>query len=264
MTRARLKEIAALGRRRERERLGAFLVEGLRSVEAAVAAGAPLVEVLVTEAAAADPRTAALLARTAAPVYTVAARDLDRISDAQTAQGVVAVARPVARDLAGGDVGELAGMGAVVLLDGVQDPGNVGTVIRTAAWFGADAVVAGPGTADVESPKVVRAAMGGLWDVRLARTPDLPATLDSLRAAGFAVYGADLEGEDAAAWRPASPAALVLGSEAHGLSEETKARLDGAVRIGAPHVGDGARGVESLNVSVAAGILLHGWLGGVG
>jgi TrmH family RNA methyltransferase len=236
----------------------------VRSVEAALQAGAPLVEVLAGMEADADPRVAALLAAAAAsgvPVYLAPAHDLARVSDAQTAQGVVAVARTVVADL-DAEPAALAGATAVLVLDGVQDPGNAGTVVRTAAWFGAGAVLAGPGTADLEGPKAVRAAMGGLWDLRLARTADLARALDALRAAGLALYGADLAGAPAAGWRPAGPAALVLGSEAHGLSEAARARLDGAVRIDAPRAGGGrARGVESLNVSVAAGVLLHRWLG---
>jgi TrmH family RNA methyltransferase len=268
MTRARLQEIAGLARPRERARRGQFLVEGVRSVEAAVHAGAPLVEVLAADGAADDPRVAALL--TAAvdagvPVHLVGARALERVSDAQTAQGVVAVARSGVADLdARPDA--LAGATTVVVLDGVQDPGNVGTVVRTAAWFGAAAVVAGPGTADFEGPKAVRSAMGGLWDVRLARTVALGRALDALRAAGLALYGADLAGTPAAGWHPGGPAALVLGSEAHGLSAAARARLDGTVRIEAPSPAGapvGApRGVESLNVAVAAGILLHRWLEG--
>lgn len=260
ITRARLKEIAGLARRSERARLGQFLVEGVRSVEAAVRAGAPLVEALVSEDARADARLSALLAALEAagvPVHAVPTRELERVSDAQTAQGVVAAARRVVADLEA-EPDALVGCGAVVVLDGVQDPGNAGTVVRTAAWFGADAVLAGPGTADPEGPKAVRAAMGGLWDLRLARTDDLGRALDRLRADGLALVGADLDGQDTARWRPAGPTALVLGSEAHGLSDAARDRLDGRVRI--PGGGAERRGVESLNVAVAAGVLLHRWL----
>ena len=103
--------------------------------------------------------------------------------------------------------------------------------------------------------------MGGLWDLRIATTDDLAAALDRLRASGHALFGADLDGEPAAAWSPPRTSVLVLGSEAHGLSEDVRARLDARVRIAAPPATTDRLGVESLNVSVAAGVLLHRWLG---
>ena len=245
----RLADLARFDRRRVRDEARAFVVEGVRSVESAVEAGAALVAVFVTEDAAALPRVAALLdgaAHAGARIEAARARDLARVTETETSQGVVAVAAmPPEADLRGAR--------RVLVLDGVQDPGNVGTLVRTAAWFGLDAVVAGPGTADLFSPKVVRSAMGGLWDVALARPSDLAACLSALRADGVQIVGAALDGPDAAAWHPPVRAALVLGSEAHGLSDATTALLDGAVRIGgAPRRG----GAESLNVAVAGGVLM--------
>lgn len=217
-------------------------------------AGASLIELLVTDAAAADPRVAAVLEAARVPVHTVAARDLQRLADAQHAQGLVAVAEAVVGD----DLAALDTAHTVVVLDGVQDPGNVGTLVRTAAWFGMDAVLAGPGTADLESPKVVRSAAGALWDLTLVRADDLAGALDALRARGLAIWGADLDGETAAAWKPEAAGVLVLGSEAHGFSEAALARLDGRVCL-QPSRSEARRGVESLNVAVAGGILLHRW-----
>ena len=254
LTRSRSKDIASLSRKKHRDRLGEFLVEGLRSVESAVAAGAPLVELLVTDEARADDRVRALLDRAAVPVHVVPARELDRIAATATTQGLVAVARAERADPA-------VLSGAVVALDGVQDPGNVGAILRTAAWFGADAVLVGPGTADPFGPKAVRAAMGGLWDLAIAATDDLAADLRRLQSRGLVLYGADLDGEPAHAWSPRHDGVLVLGSEAHGLSDDVYGVLDGRVRIAAPPSAGTARGVESLNVSVAAGVLLHRWLG---
>lgn len=254
LTARRLKEIASLQRKKYRDTLGQVLVEGVRSVEAALVARAPLVEVLTTASAREQPRVQAMLAQASALVCDVSERDLAKVSDVQTAQGVLAVAEARWRSL-----DEVGSLDRLVVLDGVQDPGNVGTIIRTAAWFGADAVVAGPGTADLYHPKVVRAAMGGLWDLALARASDLGPAVAQLQVAGHAVYGADLDGTPARRWHPADRAVLVLGSEAHGISEAVGARLDERVSI------QGRRrprqGVESLNVGIAAGILLSRWLG---
>ncbi|MDX1421401.1 MAG: RNA methyltransferase, partial [Rubricoccaceae bacterium] len=229
-SRQRLKDLAGLARRKGRRALGRFLVEGVRAVEAALAAGAAMDEVLVTAKAAESPRVRAMLERSEAPVHTVPARDLARITDVQHGQGVVAVAHAVVRE----DATALDGARALLVLDGVQDPGNVGTLIRTAAWFSADAVLCGPGTADPESPKGARSAAGALWDLALVRlhdAADYAAALDGLRARGLALWGADLDGAPAAVWAPPPGGALVLGSEGHGLSAEAAARLDGRVRI---------------------------------
>jgi len=247
-SRAHLHALSQLVRRRERDAEGVLLVEGVRSVEAALDAGAALVEVLATEEAASVPRTHALLTRANAPVTLVAARDLARVATVETPQGVVAVARQPAP-------ADLSRARRVLVLDGVQDPGNVGTLVRTAAWFGLDAVVAGPGTADLFSPKVVRSAMGGLWDVPLARTEDLARTLAAWRSTGGhgRIAGAVMDGTDAAVWQPSGRVALVVGSEGHGLAPEVEALLDDALTLpGSPR----RAGAESLNVGVAGGLLM--------
>ena len=253
LTRRRRQEIASLARKKHRERLGQMLVEGVRSVEAATDAGAALVEIVVSEAVRNEPRVQALLDRTDVPVGVVTASEMAALSDVQTSQGVLAVAQ-IRRP---SEV-ELAACRSVLALDGVQDPGNVGAVLRTAAWFGAEAVLAGPGTADFFSPKTVRAAMGGLWDVRLAQTSSLAEALGQLQEGGFHLYGANLEGTPARVWQPQPPSVLVLGSEAHGLSPDVRDLLEERVAIGGV---EGRRGAESLNVAVAAGILMYRWLG---
>ena len=260
MTRQRLKDLATLARRKGRRQHGQFLVEGVRSVEAAVQAGAPLVEVLVADDLD-SPRVQALAARASVPVHAVAARELERVGDARSSQGVVAVARSVVTDAA-------PAAGPVLLLDGVQDPGNVGALIRTAAWFGVAAVVLDEDSADPESPKAVRASMGGVWDVQLSRVPSLVPVLDTLDEAGVSAWGADLGGTPAHRWSPRADAALVMGSEAHGLSQPVSAWLrqrppagSRFVFIGSQTDSQRGRGVESLNVAVAGGVLLARWLG---
>ncbi len=250
LTERRRKEIASLQQKKYRDRLGQMVVEGLRSVESAVEAGAPLVELVVAESRRADPAIEALLKAAGVPFYAIKDADLARLSDVETAQGILAVVRLPGEEAA------WEGVRRVLALDAVQDPGNVGTLVRTAAWFGIDAVLAGPGSADLFSPKVVRSAMGGLWDVVLSRSPDLPRSLGDLREKGFALYAADLEGSPPDEWHPSAPSVLVLGSEAHGVSAEVRALVGGFVSIpGNP----GRRGAESLNVSVAGGILMQQW-----
>ena len=246
----RRKEIGKLGRAKYRRRFQQMIVEGDRAVAAAIEAGAPLVDIVVSEDRQGDP----LVERVDVPVYAVSKGEMARLSDVETPQGVLAVVRT---ELMPED--QLPARRTILALDGVQDPGNVGTALRTAAWFGAEAVLAGSGTAGLFNAKVVRAAMGGLWDVQLAKTKDLAGRLAALREGrGFQVYGADLEGVSIRQWKPAAPSVLVLGSEAHGLSPAVKKQLSERLVI------EGSRkrqGAESLNVAVAGGILLYQWLG---
>jgi len=252
IARRRLKEIARLSRRRHREATGEFVVEGIRSIESAVSAGARLVEILVTPQAMEGERVSEVLSRSSAPILVAEEDEIAKIADTQTSQGVLAVAalrRVEPRSIEG----------AVVVLDGIQDPGNVGTLLRTAAWFGIAGIVAGPGTADPFGPKAVRSAMGALWDLDIAAEEDLRALLSNWRGQGRPIYGADLQGIDATRWRPDLRGVLVVGSEAHGLSSPSLAALDQRVTIcGSPT----RSGVESLNVAIATGILLHRWMGG--
>ena len=257
LTNRRRKEIASLAQRKYRKRLNQTLVEGRRGVDAALEAGAPLTEIVVTHEAYEEPAIQALCDRASVPVYVVSAQSVADLSDVRTSQGILAV---VERAFVAEDAlpGMLADTASVLVLDGVQDPGNVGTMLRTAAWFGAEALVAGPGTAGLYGPKVMRAAAGGHWDVRLTRSDDLSALLGRLQHAGVTLYGADMQGTRAGQWVPARPSALVMGSEAHGLSDDVQARIHDVVALpGRPR----RSGAESLNVAVAAGILVYEWIG---
>lgn len=256
----RRKAIASLTRRRSRKRQNQTLIEGRRALDAALKAEAPLVDCVVTNSALDDPEVQALIDRMSVPVYVTDAETMDQLTDVEAPQGLVAVVERRLVDPAALPE-RLSPTGSVLLLDGVQDPGNVGTLLRTAAWFGADAVVAGAGTAGLFGPKVMRAATGGHWALRLARTDALGPLLDRLRRHGFGLYGADLHGVRADAWTPEPPSALALGSEAHGLSAAVLDRLDTPVSI----PGTAQRpAAESLNVAVAGGILVYEWLDGGG
>lgn len=254
LTDRRRKEIASLARRKGRDELGQFVLEGVRAVDAALQAGAPLVDCVVDADRVAEPAIAGLLRRLGCPVYAVPGHVLARLADVEQPQGVLATcAIPPGAD------GPVPGAVPVLALDGVQDPGNVGTILRSAAWFGCRTVVAGGGTADVYGPKVVRSSMGALFDLDVRRAADLAAAVSAFRDEGRPVWIADLDGEPLARWSPGSGAVLVLGSEANGVSAGVSRAATGRVTIpGAV----GVRGTESLNVSAAAAILLYAWLGG--
>jgi TrmH family RNA methyltransferase len=184
-------------------------------------------------------------------VTDVTETDFASAADTESPQGVLAVAAVPERSLA---ALALPATARLVVLDGIQDPGNAGTILRTAAALGADAVLALPGTVDLWNAKVVRSAMGALF-VRPAVSCGWDE-LDRFRDAhDVALWGADAGGDpvDAVVAQRALPArlALAVGNEGNGLSVELRARADRFVSL--PIAAD----VESLNVAVAAGILLY-------
>lgn len=265
LTRARALEIASLDRAVGRRKHRQFRIEGWRAVESAVTANAPLLEIVVRSDALADPRLEKFaLGAGRYEIVSLPTMAVAKLTSVVQDQGILATSEiPIT------DSQSLIAARRVVALDGVQDPGNVGAVVRCAAWFGFDAVLAGWGTADYYNPKVVRATAGAVWDVDLVTTNDLSERLRELWEAGFEIAAAELDGTPVDEWKPGEKTVLVLGGEAHGLTDSVReavramgtfVRIDGADRR-AESRSRGATirnlGVESLNVAVAAGILMH-------
>jgi len=179
--------------------------------------------------------------------------ELDRFAESTHHEGLCVVARP-RRWLSTSDLGDALARnnGAGLALDRVRNPYNVGAMIRTAAFFGLDAVLLGaPAPHPGLAPAAVRVAEGGAEHLKLARTTDLADTLSRLRARGVRVIGADArasasEGGSASG----QPVLLVVGNEREGLGDRVRAACDGFVAV------RGSGAVESLNVAVAAGILI--------
>ena len=179
--------------------------------------------------------------------YEVDPQVLDDIADRASPQGVLAVAR--ARETA---IESIAEMHRVVVIDSVQDPGNLGAIVRTAAAAGFDAVVTGPGTADLWSTRAIRASAGTLFALHMAKRVDLESSLDLLRVAGHSVLATDVRGETSVYQVEIEKRmTLVVGSEAHGLSETIIDRTDAIIRVPMGPL------VESLNVAVATGIVMY-------
>ena len=137
-----------------------------------------------------------------------------------------------------------------LVLDGVQDPGNLGTIIRIADWFGIDNIVCSPDTADAYNPKVVQATMGSLARVNVSYTPLLPF-LTSLPA-DMPIYGTLLNGSDIYASELSSRGIIIMGNEGNGISQEVRALVSKPLLI--PNFRQGGDCAESLNVAVATAI----------
>lgn len=247
LSRSEARLVRGLHRRKTREAEGLFLAEGVRVVEELVGSGVPVRFAIVSPAAAADERGRALVQEIGerVPVRRVGDAELAALAATETPQGILAVAEIPRREL--GAVGDAA---TALVLDGVQDPGNFGTMVRTADAFGVDLVAGLPGTVDPWNPKCVRAAAGAAFRVPIVQ-PEPEPLLEWLRGHAFAIYGADAAGRDVARVRFARRAALVVGNEGAGLSAALRGAADELVAIPIEER------AESLNVAVAAGILLY-------
>lgn len=239
-----------LHRRKARERDGLFVAEGIRCVEELLRSPLDIRGALVSPRLTESARGATLLGQlrsSGIPTEEVGATDFDSAAETDSPQGILAIAAvPVQRleDLPETDTLRL------LVLDAVQDPGNVGTMLRTSVAFGVAATFSLPGTVDLWNAKVVRSGMGAHF-----RHPCLNGTWDELdsfrRARSVELWAADAGGESIERLRPPARVALVVGNEGGGLSADTRARADRLIAL--PIADD----VESLNVAVAAGILLY-------
>src|SRR5881398_301726 len=246
--------IRDLQRRKARGRRGLALIEGVRLVEEALAAGLPFQGALVAPDLARTARGVELVAeleRHAIPVEEIGARTFAQLAETETPQGIMAVIEP--RRWAVAEIAPRPEAVALVI-DGVQDPGNVGTLIRTAHALGAAGTVVLRGTADPTSPKALRAAMGATFRHTVVPLDDNGFIAWSRKHA-VTLWAAASDGiplPRALGTRdPQGPIAVIVGNEGAGIRPQLNAIA--AQRVAIPL----AQGAESLNVAVAAGILLY-------
>ena len=241
-----------LQRRKARERTDLFVAEGVRTVAELVRSPLAIRGVLTTRRLDDTPRghtLRAALADRKILVEEVTDDEFASAADTDNPQGVLAIAEVPRRTLGGAPAN---GPLRILVLDAVQDPGNVGTLVRTAAALGATATLALPGTVDLWNAKVVRSGMGahfhhhclmGTW-----------TDLDAFRAEGgraVSVWAADASGEPLNGRRAPEQLAIVVGNEGSGLSPDSRQRAELVVALPV------SPAVESLNVAVAAGIILY-------
>ncbi len=226
----------ALKDRKGRRESGCFLVEGRKMVEEALASAFDVETVLVQEGM-------ELPDGLTMPVYELPEHVLAAVCDTKTPQGIAAVVR----------MKEQSALGKhIVVLDGVQDPGNVGTIIRTADAAGLNGVLLSNQCADVFSPKVLRATMGSIFRMNLRTTDDLPGELTKLREKGYSILSSQLDGTPFYERQGvAERFALIIGNEGNGVSEQVQQTATHRVRL--PMRG----GAESLNAAIAAAIMMY-------
>ncbi len=245
------KAAAALAEKKYRDRDAAFLAEGPNIVREALSAGSALRAVFVSSERAGG--EAAAIAgdaeRAGAPVYELTRDLFSRLSDTETTQGITAVVRK--RELSEGDFFAAAGGRNVLVLDRVQDPGNAGTLIRTAEAMGFGGVIAVKGSADIYGPKAVRAAAGSILRLPALCAGGGDVLAELLEDRGYRVYAAAAGGElrlcDADL---KSGAAVVIGNEGAGVSHELLKR---SKVLSIPMEGR----TESLNAALAGAMIMY-------
>lgn len=229
LTKAEIQRLRSLREKKHREALGLFVIEGEKVVNELLAARFPFEEIYGT-ASWHGRRT-----------REVSGEEMARISHFPTPSTVFALGRLRSKPLEPGALAE----GLTLALDGVQDPGNVGTLIRIADWYGLARVLLSPDCADLYSQKVINASKGSFARVDI-HAVDLA---EALAAPTVPVLGCDLEGESTHDIAPARHAVIVIGSEGRGISQAVRARVTQFVTI--PRYGL----AESLNAAVAAAVV---------
>lgn len=240
-----IKEIQALNAaRKKRDETGLFIAEGKKIF---LEAPRELVyKVIVSETF--EKNNAAFLKY--ADYETVPDSLFDRISDTKTPQGILTIFRKPSTDeneLISRRKGTL-----LVILEDLQDPGNVGTIIRSAEGAGVNGIILGKGCADVFQPKVIRSTMGSAFRVPFIFSDDLSETIDRLHENNFRVYGSFLSGSEIYTDVDyKSSCAVIIGNESRGMSRELADKCDTLIRI--PMEGK----LESLNAAVAASLIMY-------
>ena len=238
LTKNTIKQIASLRQQKFRKELGLFVVEGRKMTEELLQSDFETVGLYATEAFLADYPTFS-------KAEVVSEMQMEQMSGQDTPPGILAVVKiPKKRSLTNSPHFILA-------LDGISNPGNMGTIIRTAEWFGIRDIGCSSDCVEIWNPKVVQATMGSLFRVNVLNT-NLAEFLSEQQAQGKTIYGALLEGEDLFDIKRKGDGIIVIGSESHGIRAEILSCITHPITI--PRVDNST--TESLNAAVAGAIIM--------
>ena len=249
LSQSQLKFYRGLLTKKYRQQYGQFLVEGLRLCEEALAVGHVRV-CIVDNSLIPRGRMKKLLAAVEEhhiPFFSLAHSSFLTLCETQSPQGVILVADKPQYFLS--DIVQRKSA-RILALDAIKDPGNLGTIIRTASWFGIDALMLSKSSVDCFNSKVVRSSMGGLFHLPIFPDLDLAAVLDSCKTHGFFIQAAVVSG---GVFPPSKhrKACMLMGTEAKGIQKTLLSLADEHISI--PRRGSG----DSLNVAMASGILMY-------
>ncbi len=251
LSKQKLTEFSRLQEKKYRREFGLFLIEGTRLFREFIESDFELVWVVMAPD---FPQKFPDIYKTVLRhyedrSYMSSEPELRKLSDTENTQGIVAAIRqrksePFLWNNSGNSR-------IVVACDRIADPGNLGTILRCADWFGVRDIVLNVSCVEMHNPKTVRATMGSIFRLNIFENQDLSILLTSAKQEGYHVLAADTSGNRISASDQKSKKILIIGSEAHGVSEELLGLCD--YKLAVPRIGGG----ESLNAAVACGILLH-------
>jgi TrmH family RNA methyltransferase len=239
MTKAEIQFIRSLSDKRTRDAERLFIAEGEKLVEEIRASKFHIRNIYTTRT---DLR--------GSEVVLVDKRDMERISQLKTASDTLAIVEQPKYRL---DI-ETERESLILALDGVQNPGNLGTIIRLADWFGVKDIICSKECADCYNPKVIQATMGAILRVRVHYVDDLAKTLLKAKDCGMPIYGTLLDGDNIYSAELKNRGIIVMGNEGRGLSDECRETLTDKLLI--PPYPANCPTSESLNVAMATGIIL--------
>jgi TrmH family RNA methyltransferase len=237
------KYLTSLQQKKKRKSENKFIVEGVRAVTEGLKSDYVCEEIFFDKNAKNLDEILSLAGKKKIKITETNSLQLKKITDTIHPQGVAALFE-IKRT-------RFEKAPFILALERISDPGNLGTIIRTADWFGAKNILLSPDCVEILNPKVVRATMGGIFHINYKIANDFAEELRNLKKDGYEILLADLEGTPVYEHERERKSVLVLGSEAFGPSQETKETAD--FRITIPKLGE----AESLNVSVAGGILIY-------
>lgn len=232
-----LKLIRSLHLKKFRQETGLFIVEGKKSVEEALSAGCAIDALFTTDVDWSEKQEGSVL---------ISAKEMDQMTALNTPSSHLAVVqkwsmKPLLHEAS-----------KTLVLDGISDPGNLGTIMRTAEWFGMDQIIATPDTVELYNPKVVQSTMGSIFRMPY-HVLTFSAIQEFLSNSNIELIGADMSGIPVHQFDFQTSTALVIGSESHGVRPEMRGIIARMITI------PGKGKAESLNASMAAGIIMSHW-----
>ncbi len=244
ISKTEIKKIRSLDSKKGRDLHNLILIEGKRLIEQVLKSNYNIDKVWAT-AEFNDKNKSLMKQLSNTSTDSISVQDLKKITATQNSSGIIGVMEP--------PVGDIRNMNQrIIILDSIADPGNLGTILRTANWFGVNNILLSEGCVDLYNSKVVRSAMGAHFSMNIVRG-EIDYYIKELQTDGFKIIAADLDTNNSIEGLKVTSNkwALLMGSEAHGLSKAVSDMADYKIKI--PQIGE----IESLNVSVACGIFLY-------
>ncbi len=235
-----IKELLALQSKKQRHKIGKFLLESIRSIEEALIYGSEPEIIILRE----NTQLPEFLLKYKQIVVEVSEKIFIKISTTETSQGIIGVYK-----FFNFKINNLLEKNKILFLDGIQDPGNLGTIIRSAAAFNIGGILVGPGSVDIYNEKVLRSTLGGVFALPILEIKT--EELKLFKKHGFSIIGAKLDGSNLYNYEFKEKVIVGIGNENSGLSQDFMNTADDYVTIQI------SEKMESLNASVAASIILY-------